>query len=194
MLKSRLSLNVLRHRRTRVQQVRTQRLTFVSLTSFTVVILIGWWLHGRYVAAMTYTAPIRWPAWWTAIRPIYGSALNAHDIAVVEDIALREKITPDRVILTLLYDPQTPNSGHWEGLDEDEVARFERIGGIQGHFSWHRSTAYKLRSGGQTPGFWGYLADGTDRKPCTIAQRVERVSNKIFTTHSVARSNRAAHK
>lgn len=103
----------------------------------------------------TYTNPLRWEKWWAVVqKDYYAGQLTQHDMSVVEACADELGITPDRVILTLLYKPNTPNSSHWETCEEPE--RFGRIEYVQKTFLIHRGVAYRLTHRGRS-NFWQNL-------------------------------------
>jgi len=103
----------------------------------------------------TYTNTLKWPGWWEVVQEeYYAERLTEHDMSVVEACAQRLSITPDRVILTLLYHPTVPNSSHWETCEEPE--RFSRIEAIQSTFRLHSGVAYRLTHRGRS-NFWQYI-------------------------------------
>jgi len=133
----------------------------------------------------TYTNTLRWEKWWVVVqKDYYSGQLTRHDMSVVEACAQDLDITPDRVILTLLYKPNTPNPSHWETCEEPE--RFKRIDYIQKTFIVHRAVAYHLTHRGRS-NFWQYLVGQAENSDDANIAAFERLP---LPTETLAQSQK----
>lgn len=95
------------------------------------------WIQG------TWTAPIKHTAFWAEATAIYGQSLTDHDKAVVEQCAKNVGVTPERVILTLLYG-QNPSVSEGVLLSKETESRLNRIAAVNEYFIGHPLVAHRL--------------------------------------------------
>jgi len=108
-------------------------------------VAIGLCLIHQMIVLGSWTAPVQQTAFWAKATAIYGQRLSLHDKSVVEKVAKQVGVSPDRVILTLLYGTEVDaDMSKVEGLTQEELDRLGRIADIQRYFDFHPGVRYRL--------------------------------------------------